>query len=142
MFTKGLQLDSQNADLLHNLGNCLKMLGRMEDAIVCLNDALDARPNFAEALSNLVCGMWHVWCVMLHLLHHLARATGGVHVQVRGRDHRSCKSGWGLPVMPACWALEAPRSYRTLSFALWYRHGVFPMMSYNTPLYIVQGCPE
>mmetsp|Transcript_5957 Transcript_5957/g.10760 ORF Transcript_5957/g.10760 Transcript_5957/m.10760 type:complete len:857 (-) Transcript_5957:849-3419(-) len=53
LFTQGLQLDSRNADLLHNLGNCLKMLGRMDEAIVCLNDALDARPNFAEALSNL-----------------------------------------------------------------------------------------
>ena len=52
-YRKTLQLNSNNADALSNMGGALQYTGKLDEAVISLTKAISIKPDFAEAFSNL-----------------------------------------------------------------------------------------
>jgi predicted O-linked N-acetylglucosamine transferase (SPINDLY family) len=57
-FRRALEIEPQSADCYFNLGNTLKDLGRIDEAIINYEQALRLRPTYVEAMCNLAAGLY------------------------------------------------------------------------------------
>jgi tetratricopeptide (TPR) repeat protein len=53
IYSKAIELNSNNPDFHYNLGNVLKELGKLDLAVLSYNKEIEINPNFVEAYYNL-----------------------------------------------------------------------------------------